>query len=169
MAMPTRAEALEILRNSRVRTEALIAGVDEAQMKTLAALGGGNWSVKDLIGHLAGWEELALVHITGQRPRHLPRAFTSADEFNAAEIERKRDWSLAKVRKDAERVRTALLAAIESMDDEHWMSKVEAGKGRSTLALVLGRTLAGGRHGLFAHDLAHLRDLDRSVRSLGRR
>jgi len=166
MAMLTRAEALEILRSSRARTEALIEGLAEAQLTTRASLGGGNWSIKDLIGHLAGWEELALAQITAKRPPHLTGTFSSADELNAAEIERKRNWSLAKVRKDAERVRTALLQEIESMDDERWMSKIQFGKGRSALGLVLARTLVGGRHGPFAHDLAHFYDLERSVRSL---
>jgi hypothetical protein len=166
MAIRTRAEALEILRSSRARTEGLMAGFTDAQLKTVTSLGGGDWSIKDLIGHLAVWEELALAQITGRRPAHLKGSFTTADELNAAEIERKRNWTLARVRKDAGRVRTALMGAIENMDDERWMSKVQFGRSRSTLALVVGRTLGGGRHGPFAHDLAHLHDLERSVKSL---
>lgn len=34
------------------------------------------------------------------------------------------------------------------------------------IALVLGRLLGGGHHGLYAHDLAHLRDLGKSVEPL---
>lgn len=168
MAIPTRNQALEILQTSRARIDALIDGLSDAQLATPTSLGGGDWSIKDLIGHLAGWEEFALARITGKRPPHLSGSFNSADELNAAEIERKRAWSVAKVRKDAERVRTALLDAIENMDDDRWLSKVDVGKGKSALALVVGRTLIGGRHGPFAHDLAHLYDLQRSVKSLGR-
>ncbi len=164
--MLTRVEALGVLRSSRAQSDALVVGLTDGQIKTRASLGGGDWSVKDLIGHLAGWEELALAHISARRPRHLSGAFTSADEFNASEIERKINWSLERVRKDSERVRTALLEAIDDMSDDRWMSKIDTGKGRSSLGLVLGKTLAGGRHGPFAHDLAHLHDLKRSVRSL---
>jgi uncharacterized protein (TIGR03083 family) len=166
MAMLPRAEALEILRSSRSGTGALIEGLTEAQLTARTSLGGGNWSIKDLIGHLAGVEEVALAVITGKRPAYLTASFSSAKGFNDAEIERKRNWSLAKIRKDAERVRAALLKEIETMDDERWTSKIQIGTGRSALVLVLGRMLVGGRHGPFAHDLAHLYDLERSVRSL---
>jgi hypothetical protein len=162
----TRAEAIEILRASRARTEALITELDEKLIKTRTVLGGGNWSVKDHIGHLASWEERALAAATEQPPRYPLGQFSTADEFNAAEFERKRDWSLAKVRKDSEQIRTALLEAIESMDDEKWKSKVQLGEKRSALALILGRILAGDRYGLFAHDLAHLKDLEKSVKAL---
>jgi uncharacterized protein (TIGR03083 family) len=166
--MLKRSEALDILRASRARVDALIDGLTEDQLTTRSALGGGTWSIKDLIGHLAGWEELALARITGKRPTHLTGDFTSADELNAAEIERKKDWPLTRVRKDAARVRTALIQAIERMDDEQWFAKVNTGQGKSALALVLGQTLIGGRHGPFAHDLAHLYDLERSVKALQR-
>jgi uncharacterized protein (TIGR03083 family) len=163
--MPTRAEAIEILVACRARTEALIDGLDEKQMKTRTLLGGGDWSVKDLLGHLAGYEEDALAFVTGERPRRAHK-FASVDERNAAEIERKRSWSVRRVRQDSQRVRAAFLTSIENMDDERWKGKVETQQGRSALGLVLGRLLVGGRHGLFAHDLAHIRDLERSVKSL---
>jgi uncharacterized protein (TIGR03083 family) len=164
--MLTRAEALEILRSSRVRTEALMEGLTEAQLTARTSLGGGHWSIKDLIGHLAGVEEVALSVITGKRPAYLTASFSSAKGFNDAEIERKRNWSPAKIRKDAERVRAALLKEIETMDDERWTSKIQIGERRSALALVLANALVGGRHGPFAHDLAHLYDLERSIKAL---
>ena len=163
--MPTRAEAIEILVAARGRIEALIADLDDKQMKTKTLLGGGDWSVKDLIGHLAVYEERAVAIATGRKPRQGSQ-ITSVDEFNAAEIERKRKWSVKRVRDDAERARAELLAAIENMDDDRWASKVQTGQGRSAMGLVLGRLLVGGRLGLYAHDLAHVRDLERSVKSL---
>lgn len=166
MAVLSRAEALEILRSTRAQIDELIAPLTNTQLAKITNLGGGTWSVKDLIGHLAVWEEIALAQLTGKRPAHLKGPFSSGDELNDAEIERKRDWTLAKVRKDSERIRTALFEAIEQTDDERWTSKVEWGKGRSTLGLLVGRTLQGGKHGPFAHDLAHLNDLKRSVRAL---
>lgn len=52
------------------------------------------------------------------------------------------------------------------MDDERWLAKVETSSGRSARALVLAKLLTGGRYGYLAHDFAHRRDLERSVKSL---
>ncbi len=52
------------------------------------------------------------------------------------------------------------------MDDERWFGKIDVGGKRSALALVLAKMLNGDKHGFFAHDLAHKRDLDEAVRIL---
>ena len=163
--MPTRAQAIDILIASRTPILEHIEGLEDSQMKTQTLLGGGEWSVKDLLGHLAGYEEDALAVSTGGQTRFSGK-FESVDERNAADIKRKRNWSVKRIREDLEHSRAALLETIESMDDERWSSKIETKTGRSALGLVLGRMLVGGRHGLFAHDLAHLRDLQRSIKQL---
>ena len=163
---PTRAQAVEILRACRASTEATIAPLSPKQLTMPTVLGDGTWSIKDLLGHLATWEERALV-TAGLRsaPKRAP-AFASVAEFNAHHLERKRAWSLAKVRKDYDAVRTDLVVGIEAMDDERWYEKIDVGGKRSALALVLAKMLNGDKHGLFAHDLAHARDLERAAREL---
>jgi uncharacterized protein (TIGR03083 family) len=164
--MPTRSQAIEILVSSRARTEALLEALTDTQLRAITKLGGGSWSAKDLLGHLAGYEEYAASLATGgAAPKHM-RGFDSVDQRNDADIERKRKWSMNRVRADLSRAHESLLDAIRSMDDEHWSTKVSTGTGRSALGLVLGRILVGGTHGLFAHDLAHLKDLERSVKTL---
>lgn len=140
--------------------------LDERQMRTRTQLGGGGWSVKDLLGHLAGYEEQAVALATGKKPRFDFSTFDSVDERNAADIERKGNWSVKRVRDDLEAMRSRLLDAIDSMDEENWAAKVPTRTGRSALALVLGKLLVGGHYGLFAHDLAHTRDLKKSVKLL---
>lgn len=164
--MPTRAEAKEILLASRARTEGLIEGLSDAQLKAQVQLGGGEWSIKDLLGHLAGYEQQAVAVATEKKPTFDFSKFGSIDERNAADVERKRSWSLKRVREDLEGQRKALLEAIDTMDDTRWGNKIPTRTGRSSLALVLGRLLSGDRHGLFAHDLAHIRDLEKSVKKL---
>lgn len=161
--MPTRAEAEEILTYSRSRTLALVNQLEPRQMKVPTLLGGGTWSVKDLLGHLSGYEEQAVALAVGERPRFDFWRFSSVDERNAADLERKRTWTVKRVLEDLASTRLRLLEVIDNMDDERWTAKVQTRTGRSALALVLGRLLVGGPHGLFAHDLAHIRDLERSV------
>lgn len=164
--MPTREQAKEILIVSRARTDALAGHLTAAEMKRTTNLGGGAWSVKDLLGHLAGYEEQAVAIITGQRTTFDYAGVGSVDERNAADLARKSKWSVSRARKELQTRRSAFLEAIESMDDERWTSKIQTRNGRSALGLVLGKLLVGGHHGLFAHDLAHIRDLERSVKLL---
>jgi uncharacterized damage-inducible protein DinB len=163
---PTRSQAKEILVVSRSRIEALVGELTDGELRRTTEVGGGVWSVKDLLGHLACCEEQAVAWITGKKPRFDYGRFSDGDERNAADVERKRSWSLKRVRQDLDQTRSALLKAIDDMDDQEWMRKVETSAGRSALGLALGRLLVGGKHGLYAHDLAHARDLERSVDKL---
>lgn len=164
--VPTRAQAKEVLTSSRERTLALVEQLDQRQMKERTQLGGGAWSVKDLLGHLSGYEEQAVGLATGKKPRFDFGKFASVDERNAADVERKSTWTVKRVLDDLGSTRASLLEVIDTMDDELWLSKIQTRNGRSSLALVLGKLLVGGHHGLFAHDLAHIRDLEKSVKLL---
>ncbi len=164
--MPTRSQAKDVLIYSRARTLTLVDQLDPGQMKDRTQLGGNAWSVKDLLGHLSGYEEQAIALATGKKPRFDFSSFTSVDERNAADVERKRRWTVTRVIDDLASTRASLLEVIDSMDDERWAAKIQTRSGRSALALVLGKLLVGGKNGLFAHDLAHIRDLERSVNLL---
>ena len=99
--------------------------------------------------------------------RPLPAIFfeLTGDERNAAEVARKRDWSVRRIRRDSTEVHNSLLEAIRDLPDDRWTEKIPIGGGRtSALGLVAGRMLAG--KGLFAHDMAHMHDLERSVAPL---
>ena len=162
---PTRGQAIEMLEWSRARLMPFIDQLSDAQLRGKTShVGGGEWSFKDLLGHLASWEENALRFAKGTPRRHA--AAMTTDEWNAAEIERKRNWSAKRVREQFDGIRAELIDLIGSMDDARWSEKVQTASGRSALGLVLGKALVGGRHGLFAHDLAHLRDVERSVKAM---
>lgn len=159
---PTRTQAVAKLQACRAVTDEMISPLSAKQRTPPTTLGDGTWTVKDLLGHLAMWEERALGIIAGEMA--LP--FATADEMNAHGLERTRAMSLPKVEREYARVRTALVDAIEAMDDERWLAKVDTGSGRTALALRLGKLLVGGRHGYFAHDLAHGVDLTKAVQHL---
>lgn len=163
---PTREQAKTILLACRAWTDREIEGLDAKQLTTPTVLGDGTWSIKDLLGHLAAWEERALV-VAGVRPSPASSlSFASADDFNAHHLALRRSWSLPKVRRNYVSVRSSLVSAIDGMTDDEWFRKVSVANGTSALALVLARLLTGARHGYFAHDLAHGRDLEEAVRSL---
>lgn len=71
----------------------------------------GGWSVKDVLGHLAFWEERALQRARGAAPI----AFDDIDSLNAEQVEARRMLSAAQVRADLERGHDELLSALDSL------------------------------------------------------
>lgn len=161
----SRQDAIETLRDARARLTALIDGLSDMQLQTSATLGGGSWSIKDLLGHLASWEERALHWL--ERGGAPPKAtYPPTDEFNAAEVERKARSPLDVVKDETRRSHKRLIEAIESTPDELWLSRVPVDGDTLQLGQLVGMILAGDDHGPFAHDLAHLADVEAYVRSL---
>ncbi|HYT29616.1 MAG TPA: DinB family protein, partial [Actinomycetota bacterium] len=70
-----------------------------------ATIGGGDWSAKDLLGHITAWEEVALERLRSARSgRPLPAFPTGGvDRFNADRVAADRQRSLGEVRSRAER------------------------------------------------------------------
>lgn len=92
--------AQDILKYGQQTALQAIEGFPPSQWETAGAC--GTWSVKDIVAHLASYEEV-LVDIlagfvgTGATP-HLDRYIQLADRFNDVEVEERRGESSAQVR-----------------------------------------------------------------------
>ena len=155
--LPTRRRAIRILEQGRARTQDLIERLPRSALTT-PGLGGGEWSPKDLIGHLASWEEYALDALAaweqGERAPIDDLQFSvSTSRINTQNVERKASWSFARVLREADRTRAELVAAIESLSDARW-GRPATERGRRPLAGRLGAIL-GGPAGPFRHEEAH--------------
>ncbi len=171
MAARSREEALATLTDGHRQLEQLLAHLTEDQMTRPATIGGGDWSAKDLIGHIALCEEIALVTIEawfrGQRPP-IEETFTSrdTDEQNAWNQDRKHSWPLERVRADSEATYLRLVSAIEDMSDDDWEApKAFRGEELEDLRTELGSVLGAPRKP-FGHLFAHLPDLRAYVEQL---
>lgn len=163
---PTRREAISVLEEGRARIEELLDRLPRAAMTT-TGVGGGAWSPKDLIGHLASWEEHALDALAawarGERAPIDDLWFTlSTTALNDQLVQAKASWSLARVRRDAHAVHEELVAAIRSMSDARWRAPATL-RGRKPLGTRVGAILAGSGGAPFAHDAAHLKSLSSFV------
>jgi DinB family protein len=153
----SRRAALRVLRESRARTLDLLEQVHPGAF-TRPGLGGGEWSPKDLVGHLSSWEEYALDALAaweqGERAPIDDLQFTvSTSRINRQNVERKASWSVARVRRESQRTHAELLGAIEGLTDARWRNPATR-RGRKPLGLRLGSIL-GGPGGPFRHDEAH--------------
>jgi DinB family protein len=80
MAIPTRDQASKTLEEGQAALEALFGRLSDEEITRPATIGGGSWSAKDLMGHVAFWEELALDTLADWRAGHRPAVEQIYDE-----------------------------------------------------------------------------------------
>jgi hypothetical protein len=159
---PGRDEAIRILRTDHLKTWELLDRIAGYALTT-PGLGGGDWSPKDLIGHLESWEQHALDAMDAwSHGRVAPsdRALRTMglDAFNLAEVRRKAAWSLARTVDSAAATHRRLLAALGAISADAWAAP-PTNRSRRALGTHLGGIL-GGPAGSFRHDLAHHPELE---------
>jgi DinB superfamily len=159
--VPTRTEAIRILERDRRTTLGLLERLPPRALTT-RGLGGGDWSPKDLIGHLESWEQHALDALDAwargeAAPSDVALRSAGLNALNRAEVERKSRWSAAKSMEKATDTHRRIVAAIRSLPDERWLAPATR-RARRPLGQGIGGIL-GGPSGPFRHDAAHHPDL----------
>lgn len=96
------------------------AGLTDDQMQEPGVV--GEWSVKDIIAHVAGWEEealknLPLINLCVRPPRYAD-LYGGIDAFNAQMTERNRDLTLAGARSRLEETHQRLISYLETVPVE---------------------------------------------------
>jgi hypothetical protein len=165
VAQPSRLEAIDTLEEGHRAVSALLERLTDERTVAPGTIGGGGWSAKDLLGHLASWEGHGLRAVRewrrGERPwvEDVFRSPNEVDRVNAEAAAATRAMPLEEVRGTAERTHRALIETIASMTDEEWNAKAPyPTERRSRLGNLLGSvTGAPGRP--FGHAWAHLEDL----------
>ena len=160
-AFPTRTEAIRILQRDRRTTLGLLQRLP-ARAITTRGLGGGDWSPKDLIGHLESWEQNALDALEAwargePAPSDVALRRAGLNGLNRAEVERKSRWSAARSFRSASDTHERIVAAIRSLPDDRWLAPATR-RARRPLGRSIGGIL-GGPSGPFRHDAAHHPDL----------
>lgn len=170
MPVPSRAEALATLEEGHRTLQALFARLDDERFLAPKTIGGGDWSAKDLLGHIAFWEELALEALADLRAGALPhieavfaRGSDGIDEINAENQRRTAQQLLEETRARAAKAHGTLLTAIDSMGDDEWGSKVPYETERRETTAALLASILGAAKRPFGHAFAHIPDLETYV------
>jgi len=167
--VPTRAQALKILEDGDHAVRDLIAQLPPRALTT-PGLGGGDWSPKDLLGHLGAWEERAVAAMQAWDEGHGP-AFEkelwskSTSVINRESVERKAKLSTPEIVRRADATHEELVTRIRAMSDRRWRQPGTS-RGRKPVGERLGGIL-GGPGGYFRHADAHLKDLRAFVEAQG--
>jgi len=157
----TKTEALKILRDADGSVRALLDRLPQRAL-TAAGIGGGDWSPKEFIAHLAFWEINALEAIDAWErgdaaPIDVAFRTQSLNVVNQEGLVRMSKGSSPQVRKRATDVHDQLLGRIRPMPTRRWNTPPTP-RGRRPLGVRIGSIL-GDPGGPFMHANAHLSDL----------
>lgn len=160
--MTTRAEALATLARGHDETMAALQSLPAEHMVT-TGIGGGRWSPKDLLGHLALWHEIALrtvdEHRRGERPWIVGVFAEPGPGPNDAELATRAGWSPEQAREAYDGSYAGVVSTVQGLGDDEWGSPVDGWTEEpATLGGLLGVVL--GKDGApFLHVDAHLPEL----------
>src|SRR5262249_22422926 len=176
MTTPTREEAIATLEEGQAALDTLLARLSPEQLVRPATIGGGDWSAKDLLGHIAFWEELASQALNDWRAGRTPAVeqifaggAATVDAANAENQERTARQDPEEVRARAATAQTTILQAIRTMSDDEWRAKsIYPTKRLTTLVELLGGILGAPKRP-FGHAFAHLAELEAYVESMSAR
>ncbi len=170
MASITREEALATLEDGQAQVEVLVAQLSDEEAARPATMGGGDWSAKDLMGHIARWNEIAIEALgswrEGERPGIEDVWGDGVDKLNAENYERSKADSPEQARSRLRRSHDVLVGAIRDMDNAEWHSKAPyQTERRSWLGMMLG-SITGAPKRAYGHAFAHLPDLEKYASKL---
>jgi len=172
VATTSRDEAIGILEEGRGELDGLFDRLSDDQASRPGTIGGGDWSAKDLVGHLETWEAIALHTIEEWRDGVVPsiedtfaKGSDGVDALNAERWEAKLDLTPSEVRTQSAQTHRELIEEIRHMDDAEWASKAfYETERRQRLGELLAGVLGAPKRP-FGHAYAHLPDLRTYVES----
>ena len=165
----SRAEAISTIKEASGKLFALADRLAPEVAIKPSSIGGGEWSARDLVGHVETWEEVALANHEAWSKGEVPQSSTvvtdeaSMDRFNAEQIEAKSQRSWEETLSSYKQTNAKLIAAIESLSDDDWGSPI---KHPSEEPRTLGQSIGGATAAPkrpFGHIYAHLDDLAKLV------
>ncbi len=116
----TKPEALKNMQDEWARLLSTLSAIEDDQKLQPRFI--GEWSVKDLMGHISAWESVALERV-GRMKRREPVEFIpdeEVDEWNKKFSQQRRDWKLIVVEGEFENVHARLVQEFERFSDESW-------------------------------------------------
>ncbi len=116
--MGTKTELIGKLECNRDELLSALSDLDETEIVAPRVV--GEWSVKDVVGHIAYWEQVIHDHVREAfaegRPR--PASISETDNtINARESAKRSQWKWTRVRAEFEKARRALVERVERLSE----------------------------------------------------
>lgn len=151
-----RDEAVVKLRAARRELYEALSDISDEDMLRPNAV--EKWTLKDLLGHLAAWDEETLRVVQAFVMQAQPvytYAISDRNDFavwNAEQIELRRERSLEQIRIEFENARRDLIQVVQGVSDQVLMRSKVTPWGKTRTSLEVLQELA-------AHDLEHAKDV----------
>ena len=78
------------------------------------------WAIKDVVGHIAYWEQIILDHIRESLTQGKPHPMSPKDpekNINAREAKKRKGWKWTRAQKEFENTRGALIERVQSLSE----------------------------------------------------
>jgi hypothetical protein len=116
----TKQEALKQIQDEWTRLLAVLSTFDDDQKLQPRFV--GEWSLKDLMGHISAWESVALERLgrvhRGEDVEFIPD--DQIDEWNKRFVQQRRGWKLIVVEGEFESVHARLVQEFERLPENLW-------------------------------------------------
>jgi hypothetical protein len=117
----TRAEILQALEQDRVSLLTAMADLPEEMLSMQPVV--EQWTVKDVLGHITLWQQVAIQFIADYRASGLPKSLglkddAALDAYNAQGAALRQDWPLERVRAELAAAQRDLAAAVQALADD---------------------------------------------------
>ena len=117
----TRDELLAQIKQAHANLTATLEGISDETMTMRPVIDW--WTLKDMLGHIAMWERVALKFVEEYQREGAPKSLglkddAAVDAYNKRGAAERRDWPLARVRSESAAAVHDLLAAIDHLTDE---------------------------------------------------
>jgi len=124
---PDKSTLIDVIQSERARFESLLVGLTEAQMTKPGVE--ADWSIKDILAHIAAWERLAMDRIyaaqTGADLKYpLIAGDDFVDQFNAQNYEAHKNQSLSEVQAEFDNAHQEFMAQIEALPEARLFQKL---------------------------------------------
>lgn len=117
----TREKTLERLHGGHERLRRVMNKLENRQIEKIL----GNWTIKDIIAHLSAWnwEQARAIDDLSANKKPLWWGLDVTD-FNQREIEKRKDWNLAKIVQEWEESFAKLIMRVNELSREAWIHEV---------------------------------------------
>lgn len=116
--MDTKTELIEKLGLNRDELLHALADLGETEINTPRVV--GEWSIKDVVGHIAYWEQVIHNHVRESFAEGRPCQLQSdpgEDAINRREADKRKTWKWPRVRAEFENARRALIERVEKLSE----------------------------------------------------
>ena len=122
-----KSDLLRVIRSEREKLDSNFEGLEDPQM--VAPGVEVDWSLKDILAHIAAWERVAIDIVQSARdkvdlPAYIDKIFENVDAFNAQVYEKNLELSLTVIRSEFQTAHQDFLTLIESLDENFTFSKL---------------------------------------------